>query len=164
MSIKATNYDQTQEYEVMETKDLSSSYFEKASNSTYKLKDIQEGWFADNSNIKNGALCSRGIYQPVGYNSLRVIVDLFTGGDKGIFVVACQFNQGGQAYSVFYWSKAGNGININGNLHLGPNPIAIRYAAIEGDNILFDLQNVSSYSVVGVWSATGIKELVPISV
>lgn len=164
MAIQATNYDQTREYKVMETKDLSSSYFEKASDSTYKLKDIQEEWFADNSNIKNGALCSRGIYQPAGYNSLRVFVDLFTGGDKGIFVAACQLNQGGQGYSVFYWSKLESGIHIDNNVHLGPNPITIRYATIQGDNILFDLDNISSYSFVGVWSPTGIKGLQPISV
>lgn len=149
----------------LDDNDMNPDYFEKKSNGKWGLKNIQSSWFAEDNSIRRGALCSDCIYQPAGYNALRVYMDMHAGGDKGILVVGCEFNQGGNGYTVFHWVKAGQGINVISSKHLGDNPIVARYASIEDNGIPFiDLQDIAPYSFVGIWCPSGINNVVPISV
>lgn len=162
MPISATNYDGTKNYEVMETKDLSSTYFEKKNDSKYGLKSIQDGWINENGRIHMGAYATYGVTTFSG-NAARIKLRPNVL-DKGTLLVGVYKNTGAYSLVMIYWVKSGNTVSVPEVTQLGKSQINVRFATVTDYDIIIDIDNVPQYSGVTAWSSVGINDIVSISV
>ena len=117
---------------------LNSTYFEKKSDGTYGLKNIQMEWFPAGSRILSGSLSVISLYTTNG-NAVRLEIDI-TYSDKGIVDVEILDNRGVFTAGVIYWVKAGTSVNVIAKMLMnGSKDIEIGFTTIIDNTLIIYL-------------------------